>query len=104
MCLLSNIYKNKRNTLEILTELKTPVIELGTCILVAFLCCCPSKIPLLLSHVLTETSAAFFYYLGYNWTTHRLLTVQAGSLTVPRKFFDRGKSAPLVSVIIIKES
>ena len=35
---------------------------------------------------------------------HRSLTVQAGSFTVPRKFFDSGNSAPLMSVIIIKES
>jgi len=62
------------------------------------------KLPLLLLLLNRNNSSAFFYFLEYNWTTHRLLTVQAGSFTVPRKFFDRGKSAPLLSVIIIKES
>lgn len=36
--------------------------------------------------------------------TGTILTIHAGSLTVPRKFFDKGNRAPFTSVIMTSES
>lgn len=100
MCLLNSMYKKKKETLMKFDSTKK------NCLRAWHLCSCGISLffKTLTLAFITWWKHKFFYYLGYNFATLRLRTVQAGSLTVPRKFFDRGKRAPLVSVIIIKES